>query len=69
MVLALVLTTLPARAQSKHEITFFGTSFLLDGVPFPCTGISVFNADYNKTFNESASVTKPLGNNRGSRHA
>jgi hypothetical protein len=31
-------------AQSKHEVTISGTCFLLDGAPFPYTGISFYNA-------------------------
>lgn len=43
---------LPAAAQ---ELTVSGTRFLLDGKPFPYTGISFFNAIYNPAFNQSAS--------------
>lgn len=39
------------------EITVEGTRFLLDGQPFPYTGVSFFNAIYNPSFNES-SVTR-----------
>jgi hypothetical protein len=31
-------------SASAHEITVSGTRFLLDGKPFPYTGISFFNA-------------------------
>jgi len=59
MVGALVLAVaLPAKAQSKHEITISGIKFLLNGEPFPYTGISFFNANYNKTFNESSAVRR-----------
>jgi hypothetical protein len=34
-----------------HELTVSGTRFLLDGKPFPYTGISFFNAIYNPDFN------------------
>ncbi len=51
--LALALGAL-ATAQPKSEITVSGTSFLLDGKPFPYTGLSFFNAVYNTAFNQSA---------------
>ncbi len=44
---------LPAEGESGHEITVSGTAFLLDGKPFPFTGISFFNAIYNPAFNKS----------------
>lgn len=37
-----------------HEIKTSGTRFLLDGKPFPYTGISFFNAIYNPAFNRSS---------------
>lgn len=37
-------------AASAHEIGVAGTRFLLDGKPFPYTGISFFNAIYNPAF-------------------
>jgi hypothetical protein len=40
-------------AQSTHEITVSGTRFLLNGEPFPYTGVSFFNAIYNPNFNRS----------------
>jgi len=40
-------------AQPAHELTVSGTRFLLDGKPFPYTGISFFNAIYNPAFNKS----------------
>lgn len=36
------------------ELTVSGTRFLLDGKPFPWTGISFFNGIYNETFNHDA---------------
>lgn len=36
------------------EISIAGTRFLLDGKPFPYTGVSFFNAIYNTNFNASA---------------
>ncbi|MBI3697425.1 MAG: hypothetical protein HY238_21650, partial [Acidobacteria bacterium] len=53
LLLALALSAALASAQSTHEITTSGTRFLLDGKPFPYTGISFFNAIYNKAFNQS----------------
>jgi hypothetical protein len=44
----------PVLAQSKHEITISGTCFLLNGAPFPYTGISFYNAIYNPAFNKSS---------------
>jgi hypothetical protein len=41
---------------AKHEITVSGTRFLLDGQPFPWTGVSFFNAICNPTFNKSGEV-------------
>jgi len=37
-----------------HEITISGTRFMLDGHPFPYTGLSFFNAIYNPSFNQSS---------------
>ena len=37
-----------------HEITVSGTRFLLNGEPFPYTGVSFFNAIYNPAFNKSS---------------
>jgi hypothetical protein len=53
-VAVLLWAALPAAAQSKHEITISGTSFLLDGKPFPYTGYTFFNAVFNPAFNKSA---------------
>jgi hypothetical protein len=36
-----------------HELTVSGTRFLMDGKPFPYTGISFFNAIYNPAFQKS----------------
>ena len=41
-------------AAPAAEISVSGTRFLLDGKPFPYTGISFFNAIYNRAFNESS---------------
>lgn len=54
----ILITTLSARAQSKHELTISGTRFLLNGAPFPYSGITFFNADYNKEFNQSSAVRR-----------
>lgn len=37
-----------------RELTISGTRFLLDGKPFPYTGVSFFNAIYNPEFNKSS---------------
>ena len=40
--LAMVLALgLPASGQSKHEITISGTTFLVNGAPFPYNGINL----------------------------
>src|SRR3712207_3922310 len=41
-------------AQTTNEINVSGTTFLLNGTPFPYTGVSFFNAIYNPNFNRSA---------------
>lgn len=43
-----------AGADEHHELGISGTRFLLDGKPFPYTGISFFNAIYNPAFNRSS---------------
>jgi hypothetical protein len=43
-----------AQADEHHELGISGTRFLLDGKPFPYTGISFFNAIYNPTFNRNS---------------
>jgi hypothetical protein len=48
---ALLLTV---SCASAAELTISGTRFLLDGRPFPFTGISFFNAIYNPAFSRSA---------------
>ncbi len=45
-------------AAPGHEITVSGTRFLLDGKPFPFTGVSFFNAIYNPAFNESSAARR-----------
>ena len=51
-----LLTLLLAAASTlcAHEITISGTRFMLDGHPFPYTGLSFFNAIYNPSFNQSS---------------
>ena len=44
---------LAAGTLTAQEITVSGTRFLLDGKPFFFTGVSFFNAIYNRPFNES----------------
>ena len=51
-------STAPLAAQGKHEITISGSSFLLNGEPFPYTGMSFMNAIYNPTFNKSSRVRR-----------
>jgi hypothetical protein len=51
LILLALCAVLPAAAA---EITVSGTRFLLDGKPFPYTGISFFNAIYNPAFNKSS---------------
>ena len=41
-------------STTKHELAVSGTKFLLDGAPFPYTGVSFFNAIYNTNFNASS---------------
>jgi len=53
MLLLATLAASAALAQSTPELTVSGTRFLLDGKPFPFTGISFFNAVYNPAFNKS----------------
>jgi hypothetical protein len=43
----------PAAPGSRHTLTISGTRFLLNGDPFPYTGVSFFNAIYNQAFNRS----------------
>ena len=54
-VLAILLTPFfsfsGAAQTSRHVLTVEGTTFRLDGKPFPYTGLSFFNAIYNPTFN------------------
>ena len=50
----LLLSLLLITPLAAHEISVSGTRFLLDGKPFPYTGISFFNAIYNPNFNKSS---------------
>ena len=52
---ALPAASNPLRAG---ELAVTGTRFLLDGKPFPYTGVSFFNAIYNPTFNQSSDVRR-----------
>ncbi|GAB3168891.1 hypothetical protein [Telluribacter humicola] len=47
-----------AKAQSNLELSVQGTNILMDGKPFPFSGISFFNAIFNPTFNKSSSERK-----------
>lgn len=44
--------------HAKQELTIEGTRFLLNGRPFPFTGLSFFNAIYNAEFNRSTAVRR-----------
>ena len=57
-VLALAVAAIAAAAESKHEITVSGTSFLVNGAPFPYQGINFFNAIFNPAFNKSGEERK-----------
>ena len=46
------------RAAESRVLSIADTRFLLDGQPFPYTGISFFNAIYNPAFNRSAEARK-----------
>ncbi|CAN5872663.1 hypothetical protein BH24BAC1_BH24BAC1_12110 [soil metagenome] len=49
-----LLLGLAGFAQTKSQLNVSGNTFLLNGQPFPYTGISFFNALYNPTFNQSS---------------
>jgi hypothetical protein len=54
-ILVLLLTAaMPLAAQTKHEISISGSCFMVNGSPFPFTGISFYNAIYNPSFNKSS---------------
>lgn len=59
-VVLLLLLFMPGlrAATPAHVLTVQGTRFLMDGEPFPYTGISFFNAVYNPAFNRSATERK-----------
>lgn len=44
--------------MKSHRLTIDGTRFLLNGEPFPFTGVSFFNAIYNPAFNESSDARR-----------
>ncbi|HYF35406.1 MAG TPA: hypothetical protein VD994_08970 [Prosthecobacter sp.] len=50
---AIAATAVAAPATAPHELGVKGTGFVLDGKPFPYTGVSFFNAMYNPTFDRS----------------
>lgn len=54
LILALPLLSLAAPSNPPREVSISGTRFLLDGKPFPYTGLSFFNAIYNPTFNRTS---------------
>jgi len=45
-----------AMQKGHHELGISGTTFQLDGKPFPYTGITFFNAVFNPTFNSNSQV-------------
>ena len=47
-----------ADGNRDHEISVSGRQFLLDGAPFPYTGVSFFNAIYNPAFNRDSSARR-----------
>jgi hypothetical protein len=47
-----------AARPTGHTLTVSGTRFMLDGEPFPYTGISFFNAIYNPTFNRDSGTRR-----------
>jgi hypothetical protein len=53
-----LLVVAAARPAAARELTVRGTDFFLDGKPFLYTGVSFFNAIYNKPFNESSAERK-----------
>ena len=58
LTLALLLTGGRVAVAQKNELTVQGTQFLLNGQPFPFTGISFFNAIYNPAFNKNSAERK-----------
>ena len=61
VLLLAALAGAPAAAQhhpAKHELAVSGTRFLLNGEPFPFTGVSFFNAIYNPVFNRDPEERK-----------
>ena len=49
-----ILVNNSGNAQGKNTLTISGTRFEMNGKPFEFTGISFFNALYNKEFNKSS---------------
>src|SRR4051812_26526435 len=58
LVVAVVILLVGITASHAAELTISGTRFLLDGKPFPYTGVSFFNAIYNPIFNQSSTVRR-----------
>lgn len=58
MLTALCFTSVILNGQGKHELKVVGTGFELNGRPFEYTGISFFNALFNKEFNQSSDKRK-----------
>src|SRR5262249_37188635 len=58
VLLWLSLVSVLAAAAPQHVLTTKGTRFLMDGEPFPDTGISFFDAVYIPAFNKSSAERK-----------
>ena len=59
LIFLLTVPMLYTQAQEhKNEITIKGIRFEMNGEPFEYTGISFFNAIYNKEFNRNSQVRK-----------
>lgn len=56
--LAFALLSTASLGQSSHVLSTSGTRFLLDGKPFPYTGLTFFHAIYNPAFNKSSAERK-----------
>lgn len=57
--LLIIATTFPlVHAQSSHVLGIQGTHFTMDGEPFFYTGVSFFNAIYNRTLNDNDTSRK-----------
>ena len=57
---SIFLFATPSSARSGHVISIKGTEFFVDGHPFAFTGVSFFNAIYNKAFNENSQTRRAV---------